>query len=84
MIKEYFDNLAEDWDKICVHDERKIEYILSLLNIKKHDTVLDCGCGTGILEKFLMNLSSDITAVDISTKMLKIAESKFKDSGIKF
>lgn len=84
MIKEYFDNLAQDWDKICVHNEQKIEYILSLLDIKKTDAVLDCGCGTGILEKFLLNLSSDITAVDISSKMIGVAKNKLKDRGINF
>jgi len=84
LIKEYFDNLAGVWDKICVHDEKKIEYILNLLDISKTDAVLDCGCGTGILEKFLLNLSSDITAVDISSKMLRIAKNKYKGLGIKF
>ena len=84
LVKDYFDSAAKDWDKICVHNPQKIKYVLDLLNIKKADAVLDCGCGTGILENFLPDLAGNITAVDISPKMIEVAKGKFKGYNIKF
>ncbi|HIE27345.1 TPA: class I SAM-dependent methyltransferase [Candidatus Poribacteria bacterium] len=47
--------------------------------IKKDDVVLDVGCGIGRIEKFLAPLCREIYAVDISSKMLKIARKRLKD-----
>lgn len=81
-IKDFFNLMAEDWDKRVVHNAGKIKHILSLFEIKKDSKVLDAGCGTGILENFLNGYN--ITAADISDKMIEKSKSKFKNSGINF
>ncbi|MCX7695180.1 MAG: class I SAM-dependent methyltransferase [Caloramator sp.] len=83
--REFFNRLAPVWDEITKHDEGKIEKILKLIDIKDNLNILDVGCGTGILESFLLKYNpNSITAVDISEKMIEIAKSKYDNCKINF
>ncbi len=76
----YFDEVAENWDKMVDHDNGKIEFLLSKADIKRGDRVLDVGTGTGILLPFLSESAGTegvIRAVDASDGMIKVAERKF-------
>lgn len=78
--KEYFDNIAPEWDKISEQDEKKVSEIIELVNLTKGAKVLDVGCGTGVLTPFIINkIGSEgkLVCLDISEKMIKIASSKF-------
>lgn len=77
---DFFNSIAKDWDNIIEVNEGKINYLLSKLNIKEDDTILDIGTGTGVLIPFLIKLSPNglIKGVDISNGMLDIAREKFK------
>ena len=84
---DFFNSIAKDWDNIIEVNEGKINYLLSKLNIKEDDTILDIGTGTGVLIPFLIKLSPNglIKGVDISKGMLDIARDKFKNiSNIQF
>ena len=71
-IKDFFDKKAKDWDKTSVSDPVKI---INKLNIKNKD-VLDVGCGTGILERYLYEAKS-LDCIDLSQKMIDIAKEKY-------
>ena len=77
----FFNSIAKDWDNIIKVDETKINYLLSQIDIKEDDYILDVGTGTGVLIPFLAKLSpkGSIKAVDISCNMLDIARNKFDD-----
>ncbi|WP_455538011.1 class I SAM-dependent methyltransferase [Terrisporobacter sp.] len=78
---DFFNSIAKDWDNIIEVNEEKINYLLSKLNIREDDTILDIGTGTGVLIPFLTKLSPKglIKGVDISKGMLEIARDKFKN-----
>ena len=40
----FFDEMAGVWNKTCRYDTGKIEKVLSVLQLKQGDTVLDIGC----------------------------------------
>ncbi|CDF59162.1 class I SAM-dependent DNA methyltransferase [Thermobrachium celere] len=83
--REFFNRLAPIWDQITKHDEGKINKILNLIDIKENLNILDVGCGTGILESFLLKYNpKSITAVDISEKMIEVAKSKYQNPKIIF
>lgn len=78
--REFFNSMAEKWDTVCRHDKNKIEYILDLLNIKNGSKILDVGTGTGILIPFLSERVGEegkIIAIDVSKKMLEVAQRKY-------
>lgn len=77
----FFNSVAKNWDNIIEVNETKINYLLSQIDIKEDDYILDVGTGTGVLIPFLTKLSPNgkIKAVDISCNMLDVAREKFKD-----
>ena len=77
----FFNSIAKDWDSISKVDEVKINYLLSQIDIKEGDSILDVGTGTGVLIQFLtkLNPKGKIEAVDMSFNMLEIAKEKFKN-----
>lgn len=73
---------SKSWDKIAPQfDEwmRKDDYpheLVSKIKIKAEDTVLDIGCGNGVITIPLANKARSVTALDSSKKMLSILEEK--------
>lgn len=86
----FFDRLAGDWDETVEHEPNKLERIVRLLDLKPGDTVLDVGCGTGVMVPYLLERVGEnggIVAVDISPKMVEVAVKKFppgKYGNVKF
>jgi ubiquinone/menaquinone biosynthesis C-methylase UbiE len=80
QISAFFDRLAEDWDESTDHHPSKLERIVRLLALEPGDTVLDVGCGTGVMVPYLVERVDEnggIVAIDISPKMIEVAERKF-------
>jgi demethylmenaquinone methyltransferase/2-methoxy-6-polyprenyl-1,4-benzoquinol methylase len=79
--KDFFNEKAEIWDEITVHDLEKVQYITEMLNIQGDDKILDVGTGTGIMipfyERYLVN--GGVVAVDYSEKMIEVARSKYPE-----
>ena len=85
MIREVFDAWAENWDVLCHHNDKVIRTLLKHADINCGTTVLDVGCGTGILEKYLLEIpAARITAVDFAPGMIKKAIVKYKGYDIDF
>ncbi len=87
-VKNLFDNYAVQYDAhLCGQLEYKLpEKIGELLEAYKKnigeniladklfESTLDLGCGTGLIGKFLKPYSQKLVGIDLSEKMLKIAE----------
>lgn len=56
--------------------------IVNLLNPKPNSSLLDVGCGTGILISKLLSLNNKMRlyGLDITPKMVEVAKDKFKDN----
>ncbi|MBS7658489.1 MAG: class I SAM-dependent methyltransferase [Candidatus Bathyarchaeia archaeon] len=78
IIKKY-NNEAKIYDKL--HFEEQINKYLLMEKIVhlNEDVCLDCGCGTGLLIKYLLNKVKFIVGVDFSLRMLEEAKKKFKN-----
>lgn len=84
-IALFFDTLADRWDELCYHDPEKIAYILNRTSLKKGLRILDIGCGTGILESYLLPSSpSQIVGVDLSPGMIRKARAKYAVPCVEF
>ena len=79
QVITFFDKRASDWDCHQERNEETIAFILDKGEITKGKKVLDVACGTGILFSDYLNRGADVSGVDISSGMLRIAKKKFPD-----
>jgi len=78
-----FDQKAQEWDKNKMHLERTIavaEQLQKMVGFKPDMKAMEFGAGTGLLSFYLKNRFSEITLMDSSREMLKMAEQKM-DTG---
>lgn len=77
---QFFDTIASDWDnRETMSLPAKVAAVLDFIPIRAGDSVLDLGTGTGVLLPQLckrVGAQGHVVAVDLSTKMLAIAEEK--------
>lgn len=84
-VIEFFDMLAPSWDDAQIRDMDKINTILDYADVKAKVDVLDVACGTGVLiPDYLDRNVNKVTAVDISSEMIKIAKQKCQDKKVAF
>lgn len=84
-MKDFFNNLALDWDNQSKGDPEKLERIFKTAELKENSKILDIACGTGVLEEFLLpHNPKSILAVDLAENMIEKAKSKYDDPRIKF
>jgi tRNA (cmo5U34)-methyltransferase len=76
-----FDQKAQDWDKNKMHLERTIAVagqLQKMVSFKPSMKALEFGAGTGLLSFYLKDRFSEITLMDSSREMLKIAGQKME------
>lgn len=81
--KAFFDERAAGWDEHRQTDERRLDFLLSLVPPAPGGRVLDVGTGTGVLLPGLLSFIGDsgsVDAVDFSSGMLAVALAKFKSA----
>ena len=84
-VIEFFDQMAATWDDDQIRDMDKINAILDYAGVKAGVDVLDVACGTGVLiPDYLDRGVKKVTAVDISSEMIRIAKSKYDDNRVAF
>lgn len=77
-IITFFDRHAASWDAELIRSEDVIRTILDHAQVRPGIRVLDVACGTGVLfPDYLARGVTDLTAIDISPQMVKIAKEKF-------
>ena len=68
---EYYDLIYKDKDY-----EKEVDFIEDIFGESKPKKILEVGCGTGNYTKILVDRGYEVTAVDLSEDMLKIASEK--------
>ena len=81
-VIDFFDRLAPAWDDMQVRNEEVIAEILFKGDIREGVRVLDVACGTGVLFPDYKKLGADVTGIDISPEMVKIAKEKFPEAEV--
>lgn len=77
----FFNAKAATWDAKDKHASALPGLFTELAGIHENSCVLDIGCGTGIMfEAFIQAHAHHITALDLSTEMLKQAQQKANET----
>lgn len=85
IVADFFDSMAASWDVKNNIDESIINTILDYAGVAGGMTVLDAGCGTGVLIPFFLERGvKSVTAVDISKEMTDIGKLKFPQKNVSF
>jgi len=82
QIECHFGRMAKQYDEYAVVQKKMAEYLQDLVvESGPFETILEIGCGTGFFTKKLAKLypSAQITASDISLKMLQAAKENLVD-----
>ncbi|NCC66682.1 MAG: class I SAM-dependent methyltransferase [Clostridia bacterium] len=84
-VIEFFDQKAPIWDAMSPKSsDEVINTILDNAGVAEGVSVLDIGCGTGVLIPFYLERGvSSVTAVDFSEKMIEAAKQNFTDPRVK-
>lgn len=81
----FFDRCAPTWDAEMVRSDEKIGIILDNARVGRGSRVLDVACGTGVLvPDYLARDVAAVTAVDISSEMLRRAQEKYTEARLRF
>ena len=82
-IIDFFDRAAPQWDAEMIKSDQIIGKILDGAKIRPGQRVLDVACGTGVMIPYYLDRNvGQITAVDISPEMTKIARGKFPQANV--
>lgn len=84
-VIEFFDRLAPGWDADMIRSDEIITEILDNAAVSAGKEVLDVACGTGVLiPDYLKREVAQVTGIDISAEMIKIAKNKFTQENVTF
>lgn len=79
LVRQQYDRLADIYDnRWRTYITNTLSFLVDWANIPSSAHVLDIACGTGELERLLTtkNTQQSITGIDISSRMLAIAQQK--------
>lgn len=84
-VIDFFNEQASCWDEQMIRYDDVIYQILDNAQVTEGKRILDVACGTGVLiPDYLERKVESVTAIDISTEMIKIAKDKFKQEKVEF
>ncbi len=78
-IIEFFDNVADGWDKAQVINNEIMNAIVDGAGVDAGKSVLDVACGTGVMFPYYLERGALVTGIDISPKMVELARKKFPE-----
>jgi malonyl-CoA O-methyltransferase len=78
-VMQRYDLTAHLYDMRYAEEQTaKIEAAMKNINLEKHNSVLDVGCGTGLLFGYVANRARMVVGLDISRKILCEARERAK------
>lgn len=77
--KQFFNRLAENWRKNSALDSKTLDVLFEKVTLPQNGRILDVGCGTGVIDGYLMTGCRTVDAVDISEKMIEKARANHLD-----
>ena len=77
--KEGYDKIAElyDKDRLIFNNDPELSFFVELL--PKNAKVLDVGCGSGFVAKYLIENNCSVVGIDTSFEMLKLAKKRIPE-----
>lgn len=69
-------------DQHFMVDEKALERIVSAAGLKKNETVLEIGAGTGLLTERLAKMAGKVIAIEMDEKLAKELEKRFASSNV--
>ncbi|MDZ7332477.1 MAG: class I SAM-dependent methyltransferase [candidate division KSB1 bacterium] len=85
ITRRYFDQQAEDWACQPLPSHDRIHNLLKCLDFSRCRTILDLGCGTGVLFPFLYQLTqgtAQIFGCDFAESMTRLAAHRCRHNPI--
>ena len=80
--RNHYDNTAHLYNTRYEEEQDiKFKVVLRDLNIRKKDSILDLGCGTGLLLQKIQRKSETIVGIDLSRRMLENAKACTRTTG---
>lgn len=84
-VRAFFDGLAPAWDSGRITREDILREIMDFADITPGCRVLDVACGTGVLVPYYLERGAvQVTGVDLSPEMIRLAAAKCQDSRAAF
>ncbi len=79
-VQVFFEQIASDWDtmRLAYYDERVIERMTDVSNLREGMTVADVGTGTGFVAAGIAPRVGRVPAVDNSPAMLGVEEKNIR------
>ena len=82
-VIDFFNEQALCWDEQMIRYDDVIRQILDNAMVTEGKRILDVACGTGVLiPDYLERKVEFVTAIDISSEMIKIAKGKFAQENV--
>lgn len=88
VIRYHWDSRARTFDNELGHGVHSIAQrrawldLLSQMAGPAPKTILDAGCGTGVLSLLLSELGHTVTGIDLAPEMLQVAQQKARQAGM--
>lgn len=85
MKSTNFDKLAFSYDSALTPlPTTYIDFLRRVCELKPHDRIVDLGCGSGLLTFPLKEIGCDVTGVDSSVELIRIANKRDRAKEIKW
>jgi ubiquinone/menaquinone biosynthesis C-methylase UbiE len=81
--KDQYQNIAERYDYMLIKNPERESFFKKIFEKSNIKSVLDCACGTGKDLVLFNSLRINVTGSDISESMLKIAQKRIEENGLK-
>jgi 2-polyprenyl-3-methyl-5-hydroxy-6-metoxy-1,4-benzoquinol methylase len=80
----FYASIAKYYDQIFPLNEKQVDFVNANIESLADKQILDVGCSTGQLAKRLAGLGSQVTGIDLSGEMIKLAQKKNQGAGVTF
>jgi ubiquinone/menaquinone biosynthesis C-methylase UbiE len=75
---ENINTKVDPWETKHPYNQKAFDEIISLIKMVPHDSILEIGCAQGEFTKKLLEISKNVTAIDVSKSAINQAREKVK------